>query len=45
MRQFESILASMGALHTSLVAEQSLAPNGGSTLSVGSASAGMITIV
>jgi hypothetical protein len=45
MRQFEFILASMGALHTSPIAEESLAPNGDSTSSVGSASAGMITIV
>jgi len=45
MRQFKSILASMGALHTSPVSEQSPAPNGGSTSSVCSASAGMITIV
>jgi hypothetical protein len=41
MRQFEFILSSMGALHTSLVAQHSPQHNGGSTSSVvGSASAG-----
>jgi hypothetical protein len=39
------LFTSMGALHTSPVAYQSPPPNGGSTLSVGSASVGMITIV
>jgi hypothetical protein len=40
MRHFESILSSMGP-----VAQQSPPPHGGSTSSVGSAFAGMITIV
>jgi hypothetical protein len=45
MRHFESILASMGALHPSPIAQHSPPPNGGSTSSIGSASASMITIV
>lgn len=45
MRHFESILTSMGALHTSLIAQHSPQHNGGSTSFVDSAFAGMITIV
>jgi len=45
MRHFESILASMGALHTSPIAQHASPPNEGSTSSVGSDSAVMITIV
>jgi hypothetical protein len=45
MRHFESVLIFMGVSHTSPSAQQSPPPNGGSTSSVGSASAGMITIV
>jgi hypothetical protein len=45
MRHFKAILASMGALHTSPVGQQSPPPNRGGTSSVGSASAGMFTIV
>lgn len=45
MRHFESILASMGALHTSPVTQHASPPNKDSTSSIGSDSAGMITIV
>jgi hypothetical protein len=45
IRHFESILASMGALHTSPVAKHPSQHNGGSTSSIGRASIGMITIV
>jgi hypothetical protein len=45
MRHFESVPIFMGVSHTSPGAQQSPPPNGGSTSSVGSASAGMITIV
>jgi hypothetical protein len=45
MRHFKSILASMGPLHMSPIAQHSPQHNGGSTSFVGSSSTGMITIV
>jgi hypothetical protein len=45
MRHFESILASIGALHTSSIAQHSPPPNGCSISFVGNASISMITIV
>jgi hypothetical protein len=45
LRQLEAVLTSMGVSHASLGAQQSPPANGGNTLSVSSASAGMINIV
>jgi hypothetical protein len=45
LRQLEAVLTSMGVSHASLGTQQSPPANGGNTLSVSSASAGMINIV
>jgi hypothetical protein len=45
MRHFEAILTSMGVSHTSPGAQQSPLAKGGGTLSVSSATVGMIKIV